>query len=63
MKKPILKSNIVFSYIYCIGYILFDYPSDTFVMRTITGVMSFIFSCNLLLKILNNKKEKKLASD
>ncbi|MGE7625253.1 hypothetical protein ACQKMD_20225 [Viridibacillus sp. NPDC096237] len=62
MKKTLLKSIIVFSYIYCIGYFLFDFPNDTFVMRIITGVMSFIFSCSLLLKILDNKKEKELGS-
>ncbi|ETT86810.1 hypothetical protein MKZ08_09350 [Viridibacillus sp. FSL R5-0477] len=62
MKKTILKSIIVLSYIYCLGYILFDFPNDTFVLRTITGVMSFIFSYSLLLKILDNKKEKKLAN-
>lgn len=62
MKKTLLKSIIVISYIYCLSYILFDFPNDTFVMRAITGVMSFIFSCSLLLKILDDKKLKKVAS-
>lgn len=62
MKKTLLKSIIVTSYIYCLGYIFFGFPNDTFVMRTITGVMSIIFSCSLLLKIPDNKKQKKVAS-
>ncbi len=62
MKNILFKLLIVVSWIYGLGYILFDFSNDTFVMRAITGVMSLVFSCSLLfflLKIIDNKKQKK----
>lgn len=53
MKKVFFNAMKVISGIYCLGYILFDFPNDTYVMRAITGVMSFIFSYSLLLFVFN----------
>jgi len=63
MKNTLFKIIIVISWIYCLGHILFSFPTDTFVMRAVTGVMSMVFSCSLwffLLKMIDNKKQKKM---
>ncbi len=62
MKKIVFQLLIIVSWIYCLGYILFDFPIDTFVMRAVKGVLSIVFSCSLLLflfKIIDTKKKKK----
>lgn len=62
MKKIVFQLLIVVSWIYCLGYILFDFPTDHFVMRAIKGVLSIVFSCSLLLflfHIIDNKEQKK----
>lgn len=62
MKKIVFQLLIVVSWIYCLGYILFDFPTDHFVMRAVKGVLSIVFSCSLLLflfHIIDNKKQKK----
>lgn len=53
MKKAFFNAMKVISAIYCLGYILFDFPNDIYVMRAITWVMSFIFSYSLLLFVFN----------
>lgn len=63
MKNILLELFIVISWIYCLGHILFGFPNNTFLMRAVTGVMSMVFSCSLLfflLKIIDNKKQKKV---
>ncbi len=62
MKKIVFQLLIIVSWIYSLGYILFDFPTDNFGMRAVKGVLSIIFSCSLLLflfKIIDNKKQKK----
>lgn len=63
MMNILFKLFTVISWIYCLGLILFRFPNDTFVMRMVTGIMSMVFSCSLLfflLKIIDNKKQKKI---
>lgn len=48
MKKFLKYTIIPASYIYCIGYIIFDYPTDTYLARGIKGIMSLIFTMSLL---------------
>ncbi|MGG2055471.1 hypothetical protein ABFY48_13835 [Lysinibacillus pakistanensis] len=63
MKIILFKLFIVVTFIYCCGFIIFDFPSDTFVMRAVKGVMSMVFSCSLLfflIKILDKKQKKEL---
>ena len=63
MKNTSFKLFIVISWIYCLGHIIFSFPTDTFVIRAVTGVMSMVFSCSLLfflLKMIDNKKQKKM---
>lgn len=58
MKNTFSILFIVIAWIYGMGHILFGFPNDTFVMRALTGVMTFVFSCSLLfflLKIIDNK--------
>ncbi|MFJ8261200.1 hypothetical protein ACIQ4I_04460 [Rummeliibacillus sp. NPDC094406] len=57
-KKTLFKLFIVSSYIYCLGYIFFDIPHDTFVMRGIKGIMSITFSYSLLYFLLKRTKQK-----
>jgi len=57
-KKTLFKLFIVISYIYCLGYIFFDIPHNTFVMRGIHAIMSFTFSYSLLYFLLKDKKQK-----
>lgn len=37
--------------LYSIGYILFGYPSDTFLMRALNSLMFIIFSVTLLMYV------------
>ena len=63
MKNTLYKFFIVISWIYSLGHILFGFPNDTFLMRALTGVMTFVFSCSLLfflLKIIDNKKKTEM---
>ncbi|WP_299511975.1 hypothetical protein [uncultured Rummeliibacillus sp.] len=48
MKKFLKYIIITASYVYCIGYIIFDYPTDTYLSRAIKGIMSLIFTMSLL---------------
>ncbi|RIJ62982.1 hypothetical protein CW357_15980 [Rummeliibacillus sp. TYF005] len=48
MKKFLKYTIIPASYFYCIGYIIFDYPTDTYLARGIRGIMSLIFTMSLL---------------
>lgn len=41
--------------VYSIGYIIFDYPNDTYTMRAITGIMTTIFSFNVLIYLFKRK--------
>jgi len=62
MKITLLNLIVVMSYIYSIGYILFDFPNDTYTMRAVNGVMTAICSCSLLyffLRFFENKKSNK----
>lgn len=47
MKKFFKYLILLISYIYCLGYIIFDYPTDTYLTRAIRGIMSTIFSISL----------------
>lgn len=63
MKNNFFKVFIIVSWMYCLGYILFGFPTDTFVMRAIKSVMSIVFSCSLLFflfKILDKKQKKEM---
>lgn len=44
--------------IYAIGYIIFGYPNDTYLMRAITGIMLTIFSVNLLIYLFKSIERK-----
>lgn len=62
MKKTLFNLIVVLSYIYSIGYILFDFPTDTYTMRAVHGVMTTICSCSLLyfvLRFFENRKSNK----
>lgn len=49
MKKTLFNAINVIAAIYSLGYIAFGYPNDTYVMHAITGIMTTIFSVNLLI--------------
>ncbi len=65
MKKKLFNFIIVISYIYCLGYILFDFPSNTLITRVATGIMSAIFSSSLLYFLLKffDKKAKTYSDE
>ena len=63
MKNILFKLFIVVAWIYCLGHILYGFPTDTVVMRSVKGVMSIVFSCSLLFflfKILDKKQKKEM---
>lgn len=62
MKKILKYAIIPASYIYCIGYIIFDYPTDTYLSRAIRGIMSLIFTMSLLSFVLRYFDKKHTES-
>ncbi|MEK4699251.1 hypothetical protein MKX47_06605 [Solibacillus sp. FSL R7-0668] len=59
MKKNIFTSIKWVAAIYAIGYIIFGYPNDTYLMRAINGIMLTIFSVNLLIYLFIFIEKKK----
>ena len=65
MKEIIFTAIKWIAAIYAIGYIIFGYPNDTFLMRAITGIMLTIFSVNVLIylfKIIEKKLKIKTGT-
>ena len=61
MKKNIFAMIKWIAAIYTLGYIIFGYPNDTYLMRAITGIMATIFVINVLIyifKIIEKMKNK-----
>ena len=61
MKKNIFAMIKWIAAIYTLGYIIFGYPNDTYLMRAITGIMATIFAINVLIyifKIIEKMKNK-----
>lgn len=58
MKKNIFTLIKWLAAIYTVGYIVFGYPNDTHLMRAINGIMSTIFSFNVLIYVFKNIEEK-----
>lgn len=61
MKKNIFTIIKWIAVIYSLGYIVFGYPNDTYLMRIITGIMLTIFSVTLLIYLFK-RIEKKLKN-
>ena len=59
MKKSIFAMIKWIAAIYTLGYIIFGYPNDTYLMRAITGIMTTIFSINVLIYIFINYEKMK----
>lgn len=59
MKKSIFAMIKWIAAIYTLGYIIFGYPNDTYLMRAITGIMTTIFSINVLICIFINYEKMK----
>lgn len=53
MGKAIVRAIQWIAAIYSVGYMMFDYPNDTYMMRAITAIMTTIFSFTLLMYVLN----------
>lgn len=58
MKKNIFTIIKWIAAIYSLGYIVFGYPNDTYVMRAITGIMMTIFSVNVLIYLFKRVENK-----
>lgn len=59
MKKNIFTSIKWVAAIYAIGYIIFGYSNDSYLMRTIHGILLTIFSVNLLIYLFQFIEKKK----
>ena len=58
LKKNIFTIIKWIAAIYAIGYIIFGYPNDTYLMRAITGIMLTIFSVNVLIYLFKSIEKK-----
>lgn len=64
LKKIIFTVIKWIAVIYAIGYIIFGYPNDTYLMRAITGIMLTIFSVNVLIYLFKSIERKlKIKTD
>lgn len=52
LKRVIFTSIKWIAAIYAIGYIIFGYPNDTYLMRAINSILCTIFSVNVLIYVL-----------
>lgn len=58
MNKPFFSVIKWIAAIYSVGYIIFGYPNDTYIMRAITGIMTTIFSFNILVFLFKRNENK-----
>lgn len=58
LKKTIFTIIKWIAAIYAIGYIVFGYPKDTYLMRAITSIMLTIFSVNVLIYLFKSIEKK-----
>ncbi|MGE7954791.1 hypothetical protein [Lysinibacillus xylanilyticus] len=58
MKKNIFTIIKWVAAIYAVGYIVFGYPNDTYLMRAINGIMLTIFSVNVFIYLFKSIEKK-----
>ncbi|MEX3745553.1 hypothetical protein [Lysinibacillus xylanilyticus] len=58
MKKNIFTIIKWVVAIYAVGYIVFGYPNDTYLMRAINGIMLTIFSVNIFIYLFKSIEKK-----
>lgn len=58
MKSILLTSIKYIAALYSIGYIIFGYPNDTFLMRALNSLMFIIFSVTVLMAFGKYIKKK-----
>lgn len=58
MKKNIFTIIKWVATIYAVGYIVFGYPNDTYLMRAINGIMLTIFSVNVFIYLFKSTEKK-----
>ena len=59
MKKSIFTIIKWIAVIYSLGYIIFGYEKDTYLIRAIHGIMLTIFSVNVLIYLLKGIEKMK----
>lgn len=58
LKKIIFTTIKWIAAIYAIGYVIFGYPNDAYLMRATTGIMLTIFSINVLIYLFKSIERK-----
>lgn len=63
MNTDIVKFIVTISWIYCFAYLLFGFPQDTLLIRTVTGGMVIVFTCSMFYGLLKVVERGKLGKN